>query len=77
MGAGRWWGGGGWVSSIKDITLLFEKFHVEFPVQNKGWDIWAILRTSNPPVGTISQVSPIFDLATLEGKLWNFLSKFY
>ena len=47
--------------SIIGTTLLFE--NVEFQAQNMGWEIWAILQTSLPPVGTMSQVLPFFDFA--------------
>ena len=30
-------------------------YYVEYQVQNKGWDIYTTLRTSLPPVGTMSQ----------------------
>ena len=52
---------------LKNITIMLNNitiYYVEYQVQNKGWDIWAILRTSLPPVGTMSQVQPIFDFAT-------------
>ena len=44
---------------LKNITIMLNNitiYYVEYQVQNKGWDIWAILRTSLPHVGTMSQV---------------------
>ena len=46
---------------LNNITF----YYVEYQVQNKGWDIW----TSLPPVGTMSQVSLIFDFATFPQSL--------
>ena len=42
---------------VINLKLMVQRYYyVEYQVQYKGWDIWAILRTSLPPVGTMSQV---------------------